>query len=363
MQNSEYAPKPGTMLKQPGTAGHTNDEIRLLHIINQKTQGKFSTAFQLYSRKVDEARKEVKKVVKGQDSLVDSVLRGFVCHGNVLLEGLPGLGKTVLCRCLAEICQIDFHRVQFTTDLLPSDIIGITTYDKVRGFEVVKGPIFCNLLLADEINRAPPKVQSALLEAMGERQVTIDKETHKLEEPFLVVATQNPIEQSGTFPLPEAQVDRFLFKVTLDYPDYDSEYEILDDNLTSKSLSNFKLQKILTRDDLLIMQFLKNYIHVEPKLKNYILNIITATRKPEDFKLKHASMISMGGSPRASISLLLAAKAQALIRGRHYMIPKDVKDVVYEVLRHRIYLNFRAKMENISTDDVIKEIVDSVKIY
>jgi len=253
--------------------------------------------------------------------------------------------------------------VQFTTDLLPSDIIGIMTYDKERGFEVVKGPIFCNLLLADEINRAPPKVQSALLEAMGERQVTLGRKTHKLEYPFLVIATQNPIEQSGTFPLPEAQVDRFMFKVFVDYPDVDSEFVIMDSNLTSKKLESFGLQKVLTKQDILLMQSLKNDIHIEAKLKHYILNIVRATRNPHELNLKHASMIGLGASPRASISLLLAAKAQALIKGRYYVIPQDIRDVVFEVLRHRIYLNFKAKMENVSSDDIIREIIDTIKIY
>jgi len=329
----------------------------------EKTKGNLHAHVRYYAAKVAQAKKEVEKVVRGQEELVLSVLRGFICHGNVLLEGLPGLGKTVLCRCMAKICQLDFKRIQFTTDLLPSDVIGIVTYDKDRGFEVMKGPVFCNLMLADEVNRAPPKVQSALLEAMGERQVTLGHETHELEHPFLVVATQNPIEQSGTFPLPEAQVDRFMFKVVIEYPNFDSEFIIMDQNLTSKKMDAFNLKPILSKKDILLMQALNNYIHVETKLKHYILNIVRATRDPGQYKIKHAGMIEMGASPRATICILLAANAQALIKGRHYVVPKDIKDVVYEVLRHRIYLNFKAKMENVSADMVIKELIDTIKIY
>lgn len=316
-----------------------------------------------YSQKLEDVKTEAKKVVKGQDKVIESILRGFVSNGNILLEGLPGLGKTVLCRTFAKICGLEFKRVQFTTDLLPSDIIGIQTYEKEIGFRIQKGPIFCNLLLGDEINRAPPKVQSALLEAMGEKQVTLGNETNKLQNPFLVLATQNPIEQSGTFSLPEAQMDRFMFKVNVEYPDRDSEITFLENNLSSRSLDDFQLNKILSKYEIIILQKLRKRVHIETKVKNYILDLINATRNPQEWGIKYKEVMHMGASPRASIALLMGAKSQAIIKGRFYVVPKDVKDIIHEVLRHRIYLNFKAKMNNVTTDDVITEIINKVKIY
>ncbi len=327
------------------------------------TRQQLKNEIQEYADKLKKAKEEIEKVIRGQDQLVQSILRGFIGRGNILLEGLPGLGKTVLCRTFAEICSLDFKRVQFTTDLLPSDIIGIQTYDKERGFAIQKGPIFSNLLLGDEINRAPPKVQSALLEAMGEKQVTIGKETYLLEDPFMVMATQNPVEQSGTFPLPEAQMDRFMFKVNVNYPDYDAELEIIDSNLSSKDFKEFDIQNTLSKYEIVIIQKLRSRIHAETKIKNYILDLVNATRNPKDAGIKNAELINMGASPRASIALLMGAKSEALMQGRDYVTPADVKNVIHEVLRHRLYLNFKAKMQNITADDIITQIINTIKIY
>lgn len=332
--------------------------------ISEEAKKDLRNSFQICHRKLKLSKEEVQKVIKGQDELIWSVLRAMICRGHILMEGLPGLGKTVLCRTVSAICRLDFNRVQFTTDLLPSDIIGIMSFDKEQGkFSAIKGPVFCNLMLADEINRAPPKVQSALLEAMGERQVTLGKTTYDMENPFLVMATQNPLESAGTFPLPDAQLDRFLFKVSLDYPDFDSEYTIMQNNLNNKKLNEFDLKPVLSREDIISMQALTNLVHVDMRLKEYILNIVRATRNPFEIKIKHASFIKIGASPRASINILLAAKAQALIKGRYYVTPQDVKDILHEVLRHRLYLNFKAKMAYITTDMVIDEILEKILIY
>ena len=327
------------------------------------TRRQLKEQVQEYSGKLKDAKEEIEKVMKGQEKLILSIFRGFIGGGNVLLEGLPGLGKTVLCKTFAEICNLNFKRVQFTTDLLPSDIIGIQTYDKERGFEIQKGPIFSNLLLGDEINRAPPKVQSALLEAMEEKQVTLGKKTYRLEAPFMVMATQNPIEQAGTFPLPEAQMDRFMFKLSVEYPDYDAELQIIDKNMSSQKFEEFGVRNILSRYELIIMQKLRRRIHTETKIKNYILDLVNATRNPKDAGIKNGDLINMGASPRATIAIFLGAKAQALIKGRDYVTPADVKDVIHEVLRHRLYINFKAKMKNVTTDDIITEIINKTKIY
>jgi MoxR-like ATPase len=339
------------------------DPTDIDRMMEENSRKDLEQSFKIFHDKLAAAKAEIEKVIKGQDELVYSVLRALAVRGHVLLEGLPGLGKTVLCRCLSRICKLEFKRVQFTTDLLPSDIIGIMTYDKERGFDVVKGPIFTNIMLADEINRAPPKVQSALLEAMGERQVTLGKTTHELRNPFLVLATQNPIEQAGTYPLPEAQLDRFLFKVIVTYPDYDSEYHIMQNNLNNMHLDQFKLKVVLTKEDIIAMQGLINLVHVDLRLKEYILNIVRATRNPYEVDLEHAALVNIGASPRASINILLAARAQCLIRGRYYLVPQDVKDVLHEVLRHRIHLNFQAKMANVDTDKIIDEILEKIQIY
>jgi len=345
------------------TIEYPKDRQYLIKMIKKKSVEDLHNSFLMYHHKIKQAKDEIAKVIKGQDMLIDTVLRAIIAKGHVLLEGLPGLGKTVLCRTLSNICELDFKRVQFTTDLLPSDIVGVMTYEKELGFQVIKGPIFTNMMLADEINRAPPKVQSALLEAMGEHQVTLGKTTYELSRPFLVMATQNPIEQSGTFPLPEAQLDRFLFKVVVGYPDIASEFHIMSRNLNTMKLSRFELGKVITKEDIIIMQELIQLIHVEDRIKHYILKLVDATRNPEKYKLEKGEYIEVGASPRASINILLAARAQALMAGRYFVIPHDVREVVYEVLRHRIILNFRSKMANIDTDMVIGEIIGKINVY
>ncbi|MGM5488790.1 MAG: AAA family ATPase [Nanobdellota archaeon] len=323
------------------------------------SEGKFEAAY----KKLENAQLEVEKVIRGQRSIIKAAFRAMICNGHILMEGLPGLGKTVLTRTLAEICELSFKRVQFTTDLLPSDIIGTVTYQKEKGFDILKGPIFCNLLLSDEINRAPPKVQSALLEAMAERQVTIGKETYKLESPFIVIATQNPIETGGTFPLPEAQLDRFLFKLNMEYPGFEAEYEILEENLSNKDMSEYNLQKVLVPEDILHIQKLLSEVHVEARLKEYILNIIRATRNPYESKLEYAHLLKIGASPRASINILLAARAEAILEGRDYITPQDIKTILFDVLSHRIHLNFKAKMDQVTAPMIVQDILRKISIY
>lgn len=310
---------------------------------------------------VDLLSMEMKKVIIGQKHMVERLLIGLLSNGHILLEGVPGLAKTLAINSLASSIQAKFSRIQFTPDLLPADLIGTLIYSqKKEEFIVRKGPIFSNFILADEINRAPAKVQSALLEAMQERQVTIGEQTYKLEEPFLVMATQNPIEQEGTYPLPEAQMDRFMLKVIISYPKKEEEKLIMRQNI----LSVFpKVNQVLKPEDIIKAREVCREVYLDEKIENYISDIVFATRYPADYKLnKYKGLISYGASPRASINLALAAKAYAFIKRRGYVIPEDVRAVCHDVLRHRIGLTYEAEAENITTEEIINEILNTVEV-
>jgi|TARA_B110000091_G_scaffold186971_1_gene207837 MoxR-like ATPase len=311
---------------------------------------------------VDLLKMEMGKVIVGQPHMVESLLIGLLSDGHVLLEGVPGLAKTLAITTLAKCVDASFSRIQFTPDLLPADLLGTQIYSqKKEEFSIKKGPLFANFVLADEINRAPAKVQSALLEAMQERQVTIGDTTFELPKPFLVLATQNPIEQEGTYPLPEAQVDRFMLKVVLDYPNKEEERAIIRSNISLKGFE--KTNQILTPDDIERAKNVVKEVYMDEKIEQYIVDIVFATRYPQDFGMeKFADLIDFGGSPRASINLAKAAKAYAFIKRRGYVIPEDVRAICKDVLRHRIGLSYEAEAENISSEDVITEILNKVEI-
>ena len=310
---------------------------------------------------VDVIRMEMGKVIVGQKNLVENLLIGLLADGHILLEGVPGLAKTLAINTLAQIMDAQFSRIRFTPDLLPADVIGTLIYSqKTEQFQIKKGPVFANFVLADEINRSPAKVQSALLEAMQERQVTIGEETFKLPEPFLVMATQNPIEQEGTYPLPEAQVDRFMLKVVVGYPGKDEEKQIIRLN-NGGTLP--RPSTVLKTDDIMRARKVVRDVYMDEKIEKYIVDIVFATRTPADYGLKNlAGMISFGGSPRASISLALAAKAYAFIHRRGYVIPEDVRAVCYDVLRHRIGLTYEAEAENVTSEQIITDILNAVEV-
>lgn len=308
---------------------------------------------------IAKVRKEVGKAVVGQMQTVDAFLCALLCDGHVLLEGVPGIAKTLLVKTLAQASGCTSKRIQFTVDLLPSDILGITTYTPEKGFETIKGPIFANFIVADEINRSPPKTQSAMIEAMQEKQVTIAKETYELPKPFFVMANNNPLEQSGVYELPEAQVDRFLFKVLMGYPNKEEEKRIIENNMTLSKFESFNIQPILSPQKIIEMQNITKNVFMDEKVKDYIVRVIEKTRK-KDFP--HGKYIEWGGSPRASIGLFIASKAWALMQGRNYVIPKDVKDIAHYVLRHRIILNYKAGAEGITSDKVIDEILAMVRV-
>lgn len=310
---------------------------------------------------VDVITSEISKVIVGQKTMVRRLIMGLLANGHILLEGVPGLAKTQAITALAKSIDAKFSRIQFTPDLLPADLIGTMIYSpKSETFSVKKGPIFSNFILADEINRAPAKVQSALLEAMQERQVTIGETTYKLEEPFLVLATQNPIEQEGTYPLPEAQVDRFMMKVVISYPKKEEEKQILHQSITRQYSTP---KPILKPEDIIKARELVREVYLDEKIESYITDIIFATRFPEDYNLsKLKNLISYGASPRGSINLALAAKAHAFIKRRGYVIPEDIRAVSMDVLRHRIGLTYEAEAENISSEEIINEILNSVEV-
>ena len=309
---------------------------------------------------VDTLRNEMGKVIVGQSHLVDTLLIGLLSNGHILLEGVPGLAKTLAITTLAKAVDAGFSRIQFTPDLLPADLIGTLIYSqKSEDFVVRKGPIFANFVLADEINRSPAKVQSALLEAMQERQVTIGDSTYPLPQPFLVLATQNPLEQEGTYPLPEAQVDRFMLKAKISYPKKQEERDIVRMNLSGAGMP--KVNKVITPDDIVKARKVVEDVYMDEKIEKYIIDIIFATREPSEYNMARlASLISYGGSPRASISLAKAAKSYAFIKRRGYVIPEDVRAVCHDVLRHRIGLTYEAEAENITTEEIITDILNNV---
>jgi len=304
---------------------------------------------------------EMNKVIVGQRHLIDSLMIGLLSNGHILLEGVPGLAKTLAIKSLASIIDARFSRIQFTPDLLPADLIGTMIYSqKKEEFIVKKGPVFANFILADEINRSPAKVQSALLEAMQERQITIGESTFKLDEPFLVLATQNPIEQEGTYPLPEAQIDRFMMKVLIDYPTMEEERLIVRENLAKDFPTANSILKI---DDIVRARSIVREVYMDEKIESYILNIVFASRNPEKYGLPlYKNMISYGASPRASINLSLAAKAFAFIKRRGYVIPEDVRTICPDVMRHRIGLTYEAEAENVTQDRIISEILNVVEV-
>jgi len=310
---------------------------------------------------VDLVHLEMGKVIIGQKSMVERMLIGLLSNGHILLEGVPGLAKTLAIKSMANTIDAKFSRIQFTPDLLPADLIGTMIYSqKKEEFEVRKGPIFANFILADEINRAPAKVQSALLEAMQERQVTIGQNSFPLEEPFLVLATQNPIEQEGTYPLPEAQVDRFMLKVIIDYPSKEEEKKILRQNTTNEMASN---NTILKKEDILKARMVVREVYLDEKIENYIADIVFATRYPDKYGLKDfVHLIRYGASPRASINLALAAKAFAFLKRRGYVIPEDIRAICHDVMRHRIGLTYEAEAENIASSDIINEVLNKVAV-
>ena len=314
-----------------------------------------------FAEKVQTLRKSIAEVVVGQNENVEMLLTAILAGGHVLIEGVPGVAKTLLAKLMARLIDAKFSRVQFTPDLMPSDVLGTSVFNmKTQEFDYHAGPIFSNIVLADEINRAPAKVQSALLEAMQERQVTIGKQTHKLPEPFLVLATQNPIEQEGTYPLPEAQVDRFMLKVVIDYPKLEEEKKIIRMNITGEET---KVTPVLKTEDIKEARAVVRQVYIDEKIEQYITDIVFATRYPEKYGLKELKdYIEFGASPRASINLALAARAFAFIKRRGYVIPEDVRAIAHDVLRHRIGLTYEAEANNVVSEEIISQIINKVEV-
>jgi len=330
--------------------------------IEQVNINEINDLIQKESSFIDLLNMEMKKVIIGQQHMIESLMIGLLSNGHVLLEGVPGLAKTLAISTLAKVINVDFKRIQFTPDLLPADLLGTMIYNqKKEEFTTKKGPLFSNFILADEINRAPAKVQSALLEAMQERQITIGDQSYPLPEPFLVMATQNPIEQEGTYPLPEAQVDRFMLKVVLSYPKREEEKMIIRANVSEKGFPT--PQKVVEPKDIIKAREVVKKIYMDEKIEKYIVDIVYATREPEHYQLNEIKhFINFGGSPRASISLANAAKAYAFLKKRGYIIPEDVRAVCRDVLRHRIGLSYEAEAENVTTEDVITTILNTVEV-
>jgi len=311
--------------------------------------------------KLDNVRNCLSQVIVGQETLIERLLLALLCDGHVLIEGVPGVAKTLAITTLARSMEATFSRVQFTPDLLPSDLIGSLVYDpKEHSFSAEKGPVFANLVLADEINRAPAKVQSALLESMQEKQVTLGKETFPLPHPFLVLATQNPIEQEGTYALPEAQVDRFMFKLKVGYPSMDEEHQVM--RRMARSVPKISVDPVIHLNEILDMRTLLDKVYIDEKVERYILRVVDATRNPESYGLDIARYMRFGASPRATIYLSLAARGYALLNQREFTVPQDIKDVAGDILRHRIALSYRAEAEGLSSDDLIIQILENVPI-
>lgn len=305
-------------------------------------------------------KEEVARVIVGQQEVLEGFIRALLCDGNVLLEGVPGIAKTLMIRALAAVTGCEFKRIQFTVDLLPTDILGITTYTPDKGFEIIKGPIFANFVIADEVNRSPPKTQSALLEAMQERQVTIGKKTFKLPLPFFVMANQNPIETSGVYLLPEAQLDRFIFKLLMGYPTPEDEQKILKQNINLQRFEDFNIRAVTNGETIMKMQQITQNVYLDKDIEKYIIKIVALTRDKKALEKSH--FIEWGASPRASINIFIASKAQALVKGRNFVTPQDVKDVAYDVLRHRIILNYEATASGIKSEDIIKEVLEKIPV-
>ncbi|MBU1862584.1 MAG: MoxR family ATPase [Candidatus Omnitrophica bacterium] len=321
--------------------------------VNDRVEAEFGFVEKLFG--------EMNKIIVGQQYLLERLLMGILANGHILIEGVPGLAKTMSVKTLSQAIGTKFQRIQFTPDLLPADLLGTMIYNQKDGnFSIKKGPLFANLILADEINRAPSKVQSALLEAMQERQITISDTTFQLEEPFLVLATQNPLEQQGTYPLPEAQIDRFMLKLNITYPTQEEEKEILE-RMTATQLP--AIEQVINAEDILKVRNVVNDIYIDEKIKDYIIRIIFATRNPEKFNLADLKpLISYGASPRASIYLAVVAKANAFINGRGYVIPDDIKEIGTDVLRHRLIVTYEAEAEELTSEDIIKKIFDEIEV-
>lgn len=310
---------------------------------------------------IDILKAEISKVIVGQEYLIDRLIIGILANGHVLVEGLPGLAKTLTVKTLSESLNLSFSRLQFTPDLLPADLIGTQIYNpREANFSVKKGPVFANIILADEINRAPAKVQSALLEAMQERQVTIGGETFPLPHPFIVIATENPIEQEGTYPLPEAQVDRFMFKLNVEYPSFEEERLILDSMAVTDKKTD--ISPVVNVEQILKMRQLVDQVYVDEKIKDYILRIVFATRTPEKYGISIGQYLRYGASPRATISLAIAAQAHAFLERRSYVTPQDIKSIAYDVLRHRLIVSYEAEAEELTTDDLITKILNELPV-
>ena len=323
---------------------------------------KFQDEIYNYQKLFTQVRQEIGKVVVGQDDILGTLFEAILSHGHCLVEGIPGIAKTLLLRTLSVVTGCEFKRIQFTPDLLPSDIVGVTAYDEKKGFYTMKGPIFTNFVLGDEINRAPPKVQSAMLEAMQEKQVTIGKESFQLPSPFFVMATQNPIEQMGTYPLPEAQIDRFVYKIIMRYPTLEEEEKILEKNISLHKFEDYGINPILSPKDIIRLQDDTKRIYLDPKIEKYIVRLVDSTRDPKKYNLSLGKYIEFGSSPRASISLFITSKAHALLNGKLYVTPQDVKAVAPNVFRHRIMLNYEGQAEEIKTDDIVKEILAKIQV-